>query len=123
MKLITLLILFVIVLSGCAPFPFQETPHIAGSVINSKTHQPITNARLHYELFPETIVVTSNNGNYDFAAIKEWQMIPLWPYDRARRTGTLIIEADGYITTKKEVFIYVEKPPYVLNIELEPRKK
>jgi|SRR5665647_3978102 len=81
--------------SGCAPFHLQDTPHVSGTVFSDTTKQPIADARLHYERYPQKFVQTSGDGQFDFPPLYHWHIMPLAPTDRFDREK-LLITATNY---------------------------
>jgi len=101
----TAALLPILMCSGCIPYHLQETPTVTGSVMDAATRQPIAGAKLHYEKYPDRVVLTSNDGVFAFPAIRKWQLVPLGPYDRFDKLH-LRVDAVGYRTGE------VELPPW-----------
>ncbi|MDP2325245.1 MAG: hypothetical protein Q8N51_14620 [Gammaproteobacteria bacterium] len=116
MKVLAALLAF-LTLSGCIPYPLQETGHIYGRVTDAATSEPVPTARLHYKEF-EPVVRAGNDGSYDFPTISKWQLVLLLPVDRFGES-TLLIEADGYSPQSRGIPVgYAQGEPHQLDIQL-----
>jgi hypothetical protein len=86
--------------SGCLPLQIKGTPHLAGSVIDADTKQPVAGARLHYAEFPKHEAYTGADGRYDFPRIDYWILFPiLVDSDGPPHESALTIEAPKYSST------------------------
>ena len=106
------------VLGGCVPYPLQETPRLTGQVADAVTKQPVVDARLHYEEFPERVIATGSDGQFEFPAISKWQLVPIGPLDRFG-ARTLVVHALGYQPASRRVPI-MTREPYLLDVPLTP---
>lgn len=86
--------------SGCIPTRWQDTPHLAGSVVDAATTQPIVGAKLQYAHFPQRKAFTGVDGRYDFPGVSHWGVVVIiLPFDRFPPFSVLTVEAPGYIST------------------------
>jgi hypothetical protein len=104
-------------LAACAPTYLQDAPHVVGRVSTASTSVPIAGARLYYETRPEQVVQTNASGGFDFPAVSSWHTSSLWGPDRFNLSA-LIVEAPGYVPTKRA--IPIKGPdPYTVQIYMQ----
>jgi hypothetical protein len=72
-----------VALTGCIPHRIQETPHIAGRVVDSATRRPIAGATLQFERFQDQPVVTDADGRFEIPAIYPIELVYLPPSRRS----------------------------------------
>jgi hypothetical protein len=117
MKHVTALALLAPLLAACAPTYQQDAPRVTGHVVAASDYAPIRGARLYYETRPDQVVQTNLEGYFDFPAVNSWHSSTLWGPDRFNLSA-LIVEAPGYIATKRAIPVSVEGP-YVVKIYMQ----
>ena len=105
-----------VLVSGCVPFPLQQTPLVSGHVVEASSGKPVSGAQLYYKEHPGQVIASAADGSFTFPSTSKWQLVPLGPYDRFGY-NTLLIEAQGYQSSSKRVPIYAEEP-YVVEVSL-----
>jgi hypothetical protein len=96
-----LLLVTVVMCSGCIPWRFSETAHFGGKVLDQTTKRPVANAKIYTPGFPKEVVVTSADGHFDCPAIHQWRafyLIPVADINREWHMHAFVIEASGYKT-------------------------
>jgi hypothetical protein len=83
-------------LSGCIPYPVQETPHVSGTVIDAAMKRAIAGARVSFDKYQQQPALTDSRGRFDIPAISKVELMPLAPYDRFGEDRYLVIDAPGY---------------------------
>jgi hypothetical protein len=81
--------------SGCVPYPIEQTPHLHGVVIDARTQQPLADAVLSFDDFHTISATTTADGTYDFPSITRWQMVAPY-FDRHIPDRVLVVEAPGF---------------------------
>lgn len=108
-------------LGGCAPTYLQDAPHVVGRVTAASDNTPIAGARLYYETRPEQVVQTNPGGFFDFPAVSSWHTSSLFGPDRFSLSA-LVVEAPGYVTTRKP--IPVKGPePYSVQVYMQKARQ
>jgi hypothetical protein len=110
-------VLALLLLGGCAPTYLQDAPHVVGRIYAASGNMPIAGARLYYETRPEQVVQTRYDGSFDFPKVSNWHTSTAWGPDRFNLSA-LVIEAPGYVTTKRPIPIGAPDP-YALQVYLQ----
>jgi hypothetical protein len=92
----SLLLVLAASLSGCIPYPIQETPHVSGVVVDANTRRPITGAKASFDKYQQKPAFTDGGGRFDISAISTIKIMPLAPYDFSAQDLYLTIDAPGY---------------------------
>ena len=54
---------------GCALHRVDLTPHVAGRIIDQSTKEPIPNATIYFQDFPEHVSLSADEGYFDISAL------------------------------------------------------
>ena len=89
-----------LLVAGCIPYLTRETPYVSGVVIEADTRQAVGGARVSWDRYQQTPVVTSADGHFEIPTIRQFEMIALAPYDRFIQDLYLIVQAPGHATLR-----------------------
>jgi hypothetical protein len=89
-----------LVCSGCVTY--QLAPHVAGNVVDGSTKEPLPNAVLYFNAFPQDVVLAADGGFFDLPAIQHITFLSGPPKDMAM-SQILTVKADGYQTREIEI--------------------
>jgi hypothetical protein len=118
---------------GCVPLRFVASPGASGTVIDSKTHAPVSGAEVAISLckYPppsvddalaverEPKVTTDQSGQFSVPPDRRWG-IYIWPVDSLPEFGLLLVKHDGYEVA--QVPIWSRSVTNVGQVILKPAK-
>ena len=106
-------------LSGCVPMRVTDVSAVSGTVLDSRTKKPISDADVHCGEHPEQQAKTDALGAFAVPPHKTWALVLLGG-DYLSSNCTLIVEAAGYSQSTKRVPFGDDKAQ---SIRLEPALK
>lgn len=107
-------------LTACAPFKVEIGRRFDGSVVDSRTAQPVPGAEVMYRGHAQTKVLADQNGKFhlDHQAVIKW--LPLIPMDYfGWQWHPLLIRANGYKSAEYQPTREAERTP--IRIDLTPK--
>lgn len=121
-------------LQGCVavPFPHKQTvvPSLYGKVVDKNDGQPLQKVSVQVDTFPESLVLTTDNGLFSTLPVRRWKyflLIPLLPCDRFWG-GDLIYTRSDYKEKREHVFVrngcfteYDKDSVHVVEMERKPK--
>jgi len=114
---ITLIPIF-LSLCGCIPAHIVQVSGVEGSVFDSKKKTPIANSTVYCAEYPENKTNTTQKGNFELSAKKEWHLVPLGS-DWMSKNCSLVVEASGYEKTNVRVR-FGDDTPKIIYLERKP---
>lgn len=89
------------VFSSCATTSVVLAPQVFGKVTDATSDQPIAGAGVYYKEYPNQKTTTSKDGSFVLREVREQEKAPpLVLVDQPEARGTVVIEADGYISSE-----------------------
>ena len=92
-----IVILVVLLTSGCFPYKYTVKPPVVGRVVDSGSGNPVQGAIVRFRESEQPVVVTDQDGSFALPAVKVWGLWILIPLSDAPATAHAVASADGYV--------------------------
>jgi hypothetical protein len=91
-------------LSGCIEITTYVSPSASGTVVDAVSQKPIQGATISVDGHPGLFAQTNSDGQFLLVPdTRKKHIFVLFPYESLPPSGTVVIYADGYVSTEMVV--------------------